>query len=469
MKAFNNLNLNLLFAVPIFAFGMISQTHAGFFKSYSGDAQSFRAVVIPPVPDSVYKTIADEEKSRDAALYLLEKARLQQSHHQYADSKKSFNDAFAILDAQNQQATVSLSGLGSKALSLISNDSVIPYSIPGYEQVLAHVYQALNYIALNDSEGAGVEMRIAQRIQREIELAHSKETEKGVANAKKDDANAKTEDAPAPTAQESPAYENALAGLDPIAGKIKNSYQNAYSFYMAATLWEAIGERNDALVDFKKAYELQPDDHIKEDVKRLDADVKSSVTAQTYPVVIFFEQGLVPQKIAASFAVPTLNGLVNVSYASYDPATYQNPSNLSIHVDGVLLTTTAPLTDIGVLAVKTLKEKVVSTMATQVTRTTLKYAAQKAVGQKFGVFGQVAANLYNTASEKPDLRTWTTLPSNTQVARFTLPVGAHTLELSNGAIRNTVNIDVKPDQTIFIHNIEVDQQMSADSFVVLKK
>lgn len=43
--------------------------------------------------------------------------------------------------------------------------------------------------------------------------------------------------------------DEAFSGLDPIAGKIKNTYQNAYAFYMAANLWEAVGEYNDALVD----------------------------------------------------------------------------------------------------------------------------------------------------------------------------------------------------------------------------
>lgn len=63
---------------------------------------------------------------------------------------------------------------------------------------------------------------------------------------------------------------------------------------MAATLWEALGEKNDALVDYKKAYELQPNDFIKNDVKRLDNAAKKA--NGQYPVVIFLEQGLVPQK-----------------------------------------------------------------------------------------------------------------------------------------------------------------------------
>ncbi len=44
----------------------------------------------------------------------------------------------------------------------------------------------------------------------------------------------------------------------------------------------------------KKAYELQPNDFIKNDVKRLD--MSSGKKSQQYPVVIFLEQGLVPQK-----------------------------------------------------------------------------------------------------------------------------------------------------------------------------
>lgn len=463
MKIVNTKSAYLLLALSITTLTTLPQAHAGFFKSYSDDAQNFRSVIISPVPDSIYKSIDDQVKSKDAALYLLEKARLQQSHRQYAESKKSFDEAFVILDAKNQKAKVSLSAVGSKALSLVSNDSVVPYSIPSYEQVLAHIYQALNYIALNDTEGAAVEMRVAQRIQREIELAHSKETEKGVA------AVAKKEDSAASSEKESAAVDSAFAGLDPIAGKIKNSYQNAYAFYMAATLWEAMGEHNDALVDFKKAYELQPDANIKLDVKRLDADSKPSAKAQKHPVVIFFEQGLIPQKIPATLAIPTLSGLVNISYASYDPATYAIPSSLSIAVNGVQTSTTTPLSDIGVLAVKTLKEKTVSNMATQVARSTAKYVAQQQIGNHFGVFGQLATNLYNTASEKPDLRAWTTLPSNTQVARLMLPAGSHKIELSNGSARNTVNIEVKADQTIFIHNIEANQQMSADTFTVPKK
>ena len=296
-------------------------------------------------------------------------------------------------------------------------------------------------------------MRVAQRIQREIETAHSKEAEKAAAKAQDSSA------APAD-------YDEALAGLNTIAGKVKNTYQNAYAFYMAATLWEALGEKNDALVDYKKAYELQPNDFIKNDVKRMDA-ASAKANAQ-YPVVIFLEQGLVPQKISSTLAVPTTNGLVNVSFASYDPATYVAPSQVDVAVNGKTVANTAVLSDIGALAVKTLKENIAANLTTQIARSTAKYAVQKELGNRLGVFGQLAGNVYNTATEKADVRAWNTLPSNAQVTRLSLPAGSHTIELKNGYVTQSINIEVKPNQTTFIRGIETNQQIIADSFSIAK-
>lgn len=425
--------------------------HAGLFGNSEQESDDFRAAVISTVPDAMYKTLEKKEKSKDAALYLLEKARLLQTHQQYEASKQAYQAAFALIDAKNNKAVVSASGIGYKALSLVSNDSVVPYSIPPYEQVLAHVYQSLNYMALNDGEAAGVEMRVAQRIQREIEIAHEKEAQKARDKAAKNQQPSEEQNVDA-----------ALAGLDTIAGKVKNTYQNAYAFYMAATLWEALGEQNDALVDFKKAYELQPDNQIGADVKRLDAPAAS--TADTFPVVVFIEQGLVPQKQEASMAIPTPGGLVNIAYATYNTATYQQPVMTTVYMDGARIGSTYQLTDIGALAIKTHKENIAEDLTTQIARSTAKYAAQREIGNRLGVFGQLAANVYNTATERADLRAWTTLPGNAQVLRLQLPAGTHDLELVTGYARQKVTVTVKPGNTTFVHGVEANNSMVASSF-----
>ena len=83
------------------------------------------------------------------------------------------------------------------------------------------------------------------------------------------------------------------------------------------------------------------------------------------------------------------------------------------------------------MAVKTLKEKIAANLTTQIARSTAKYAVQKELGNRLGVFGQLAGNIYNTATEKADVRAWNTLPSNAQVTRLLLPVGSHTIQLKN--------------------------------------
>lgn len=444
----------LISSLSLASLTISTQIQAGLFDNYSDTAQNFRASLTQPISPITEEFFQKKIKSNDAALYLLEKARLEQANKQYEASKQTFEKAFELLDAQNNKATISASKLGFKALSLVSNDSVAPYKIPEYEQVLAHVYQAINFLALNNTEGAAVEMRVAQRIQREIELSHSKEAEKAAANAQNN--------------MTTPIeYDDALAGINTIAGKVKNTYQNAYAFYMAATLWEALGEKNDALVDYKKAYELQPNDFIKNDVKRIDTVTTIKSNTQ-YPVVIFLEQGLVPQKISSSLAIPTTNGLVNVSFASYDPTTYTTPSQIDIAVNGKIVANTALLSDIGALAVKTLKENITANLATQIARSTAKYAMQKELGNRLGVLGQLAGNVYNAATERADLRAWNTLPSNAQVTRLALPAGKHNIEFKNGYVKQSINIEVKPNQTTFIRGIETNQQITADSFSINK-
>lgn len=421
------------------------QSYAGVFGTYDDEGTLFRNSLNSEIPAPVLAKIEDKKKSKDAVLYLLENARLLQVNQQYQESTEIYKSAFELLDKQNNRAKVSVSRVGFKALSMLSNESVVPYDVPAYEQVLAHVSQAKNYIFLKNAEAAGVEMRIAQRIQREIEIDHEKELARK--KSKKENASA------------SHTLDEAFSGLDPIAGKIKNTYQNAYAFYMAANLWEALGEYNDALVDYKKSYELQSDSNIAQDVQRLD-----KITARNknmIPVVVFIEQGIIPKKIENKLAIPVPNGIINIAFASYEPRTYISPKSLKIKINQNYEQSYV-LSDIGALAVKDLKEKVIGTMSSQIARATTKFVAQQQLGQQLGALGQLAGNLMNVATERADLRAWTTLPSNTQIARFYLKPGSHKLQiLGNRTTSPTIDLNVSPDQTVFVYVNDVNDKITA--------
>jgi len=431
-----------------FALSLSMGVQAGVFSTYEEDGSLFRSNLNSQISAPALEKLDKKSSSKDAVLYSLEKARLLQVNHQYEESAEVYKKAFELLEAQNNRATVSVSRVGFKALSMLSNDSIVPYDVPRYEQVLAHISQAKNYIFLKDQEAAGVEMRIAQRIQREIEVDHERELEKKTAKAnKKENIN--------------PAQNNideAFSGLDPIAGRIKNTYQNAYAFYMAANLWEAVGESNDALVDYKKAYELQPDINLAKDVQRLDRSSARGKSA--VPVIVFIEQGIVPKKVENKLALPMPNGIMNIAFATYEPSTYTTPESLNIKLDNKAQRSFV-LNDIGALAVKDLKEKTVGAVTSQVVRATAKYVAQQQLGQQLGSLGQLAGNLMNIASERADLRAWSTLPSNTQIARFDVAPGKHKLQIfKNSAGSEPVSLDIAANQTVFIYVNDVNERIT---------
>lgn len=452
-------------------FALASQSNASSFKTYTEESDQFRGVMNQNSASALPTKLKDKETGKDAVLYTLEKARIYQVDQNYQESIEAYKKAFELLDKQNNRARVSVSRVGFKALSMLSNDSVVPYLVPPYEQVLAHISQAKNYIFIQDLQSAGVEMRVAQQLQRDIELNHEKELAKKVekANAKntsKNDSNAEEEDF---DNAETPAELNeALSGLDKIAGKIKNTYQNSYAFYMAANVWEAMGEYNDALVDYKKAYELQPDQRISQDIKRVDqiATQKNG----TVPVIIFIEQGLVPQKVEQKITLPVPSGLTSIAFAMYDPKTYESPQSLQIILDGRNVQQSYVMSDIGALAVKQLKEHTVSAVSSQVARVVTKYVAQQQLGQHLGALGQIAGTLLNTSTEHADLRSWSTLPGNTQIARLTLKPGKYQLKIAKptGFSSDTVEMTIPESigQPVFVYAYDINNKISLTSNII---
>ncbi|MDN5512215.1 MULTISPECIES: COG3014 family protein [unclassified Acinetobacter] len=432
------------------------QTHAAVFGTYEEEGSLFRSSLNAELSSSVAAKFDSKKNSKDAVLYYLEQARVLQVNQQYQESLDIYKKAFELIDQQNNRSKVSVTRMGFKALSMVSNESVVPYLVPPYEQVLAHISQAKNYILLNNAEAAGVEMRVAQQIQREIELAHEKE----FAQKKDKQKNADKQ-------IDYSTLDEAFAGLDPIAGRIKNTYQNGYAFYMAANLWEATGDYNNALVDFKKAYELQGDSNVAQDVTRVDK--VSSNNAKTVPVIVFIEQGTVPKKIENKLAFPMPNGLINIAFATYEPSTYVPPKSLKIKLGDRQVQQSTLVSDIGALAVKNLKEQTISTVTSQIVRATTKYVVQQQLGQQLGSLGQLAGNLMNVATERADLRAWSTLPSNTQVARFEVSPGKHNLQIMGSQSSSpTLNVEANPNQTVFVYVSDINNKISASVSAVTR-
>src|SRR5690606_38317425 len=110
------------------------------------------------------------------------------------------------------------------------------------------------------------------------------------------------------------------------AGRVKSSFQNAYTFYLSALFWEVVRDYNAALVDLKRAYEINPDAmFIEEDIRRVRRRMGDRVQARLPgkdegSLVMLFEQGRVPPKRELSLPITTIHGYFAVAFPTYDPA-----------------------------------------------------------------------------------------------------------------------------------------------------
>lgn len=270
--------------------------------------------------DSIYKGEI-EDKGLNLELYLLEKGRISQLKGEFEISRASFNKEVAILKTRELDDNT-LPGADINVGSVLVNDNMLAYKARLFELEMVYLYQAYNYLALNDLEGALVEIRLAEFLLNEAEQAREREkfkeeyyrnTEAGVQKkifdnetaiqkgtiksqqasnqastsaSAADESNmlksmttppaletqtsAKTLDNSQSTdtkvVSQEEAYRNKLqkisdksfAQMAEVLAKTKSSVLNPYVVYVGGVIHEINGEFDDAYISYKKSLELMP-------------------------------------------------------------------------------------------------------------------------------------------------------------------------------------------------------------------
>lgn len=401
------------------------------FSPYPGQAAQYRAALDTGTPEAALTRIGAKTGSADATLYLMEKARIEQLAQQPDASRQSFDAVIGRFREQDERALISASSYAASGASLLTNDNARPYQGNTYERVFVHQYQALNYLAAGDLPGALVEVRRANQVQ--VDALRDKE-------GKVDKARARAEG----QGFDAGRYDGYFSAMDLAAGRVKNGFQNAATFYLSALIYEASGNSNDAYIDYRKALELVPDNaYLQRDVVRtglrtgLD-DVKALARtlggAQVAPkkgegeLVVYLEEGYVPQKVPVSIPIWTTRTLNNVSFPLYQDA--GPPLPLTVQVDGQMLTA-GMLVDTRALAVRALKDEVPAMLARTFLRLVTRQEMQRQVQKNDATGGllSLATTMYSLVAEQPDLRSWLTLPGSGQVLRLPLAAGEHQVSL----------------------------------------
>lgn len=367
---------------------------------------------------------------RDEVLYLLNQGMLRRMNGDYAGSNVSLETAKGRMDA------LAATSVSETTLTFVINDATESYVGEEHEQVLLHLYKALNYLQLRQLSEARVEA-----LQVDIRLRE-------------------------------------------ISGRFSGAQytEDAFARYLTGMIYEELEEWSDALIAYRKAYEAYQRSAaitavpvprvLQYDLLRLTQrqglvaelnKYRKEFGITSWPsvaelreqgeFVFILHNGLAPIKRERSMAVPDpgFSHIIRVSLPYYQsrPVTTTGarvsawaPADPGQRKNGFTTSSasTELMENIDAIARKSLDAKMPGITTRAVARAAAKRAisraAQRAAQNSNNRNDAMAALILSLGveattilTERADTRSWLTLPHDIQLARLPLPPGAYVVRV----------------------------------------
>ncbi|MDR2877549.1 MAG: hypothetical protein LBV36_05870 [Chromatiales bacterium] len=340
-------------------------------------------------------------RERDAVLFQLNRGMLLRLKEDLPASEEAFEQAKAQIEA------VLAVSVSEQAGALAINDAQRSYTGEPYERAFLHFYAALNYLEQRRRDDARVEM-----LQLDVLLG-------------------------------------SLNGGKPFAGA-------ALPRYLSGMVFEAGGEWSDAMIAYRKAYEIYhsyPAGAVTVpralglDLVRLATRLALNDEAARYrkefglgevqlrprvpgeaELIVLLHSGLAPVMRESSVTVPTSAGrLVSISMPFYDQKRRPQIAAAAVTVDGAAARTELA-EDIDAAARAALEARRGAIIARTAGRAVVKHEASRQVARENELVG-LAVNIAGLITERADTRSWSTLPGNIDMLRLPIPAGEHTARI----------------------------------------
>jgi len=368
--------------------------------------------------DKIIEAEKEKYKGEHELLYYFDKGAILQMLGDYAGSTQYLNNAeLKIESLYTKSVTKELS-------SYFTNDMSLPYEGEDFEQVMVHIMKALNFMYKGDFDGALVE---ARKVNHRLNLLSDR-------------------------------YEG------------KNIYkEDAFARYLSAIAYEAKGEMNDAFIDYKKSLNAYKDyqslygtiipqnlksellraaDAIKfyDEIEEFQKEWGEKIYFERYKdfkqkgeVIFIIYDGLAPYKISKHIDFPVKEKDKIAYYVKVAFPQFVARENVISGAEVQVRDTTVSsfiAEDLTPIAIKTLENKNFLIEAKAVARAITKYQVARAVSDDGkNKWAQLAANIFNTATEQADTRSWRTLPARFHILRVTLTPGKYQLKLKLNLIK----------------------------------
>lgn len=348
--------------------------------TYQHKTADFRNTLKSGDPGAAAEKLKEKayKEGDDQVVFLLEYATAQQLAGNYEESTKAFLKAEELTDLKDYHSVSRLTG------SLLFNEGMVQYKGDDFEKVLINAMLAINFVSEKKFDSALVETR---KLNDKL-------------------------------------YKFRFEGK-------KNYEQNPFAFYLSALIWENDRNWDSAYIDFKKAYDLNPQiPYLKEDLIRAAQNARRTEDLQKWKkefggvkpadlrelgeVVLIYQQGWGPVKRPNPqfVRVPRL-------YPTFNETAY---ARLELESGGS--EPTQLISDITDVAIKNLDSQYASLIASRAAGIVAKEIVADQIRQKNELLGAVAW-IGMHVSDQADLRQWISVPSSFQVAKLRLKPGQY--------------------------------------------
>ena len=187
---------------------------------------------------------------------------------------------------------------------------------------------------------------------------------------------------------------------NPAVNALRNSYQSAFSHYLAGFVYEALGEPSLAAAGYRQAIELHPNvPALEEALAGLDQRVAAPDDGKT-DVLFEIETGLVPARVSRQFNLPIpINGRWVLVSASFPVLRSQDPGVVpsELRIEGSAPLVPVPVTSVDAMARKALQDEMpgimLRTFIRSLVKATAQYQAQRAASKRRNKGDDVAGRL----------------------------------------------------------------------------
>jgi hypothetical protein len=351
---------------------------------------------------------------------------------QWEAARGHFERAALVVREIEDQALISATDAAEKLASLAINEGVKAYQGEGYERVLIHVGLALTYFAEGKLEDVWVEAR------RSNQLLESEET----------------------------LYE-------------KQYQAGGMGHFLSAVAYELVGEPADAYIDYKRMHEkgvgtelagralvrlarrLGRDDELPGWIEQYGPDIERPEDAAS--VILLAGVGVGPFKEETRISLPLPGGVVQWAV----PTLIRRPQVVRglalVHDASGTRVESSLLEDVAHVAQQNLDDRIGWLATKSAVRAGLKYAASDYLTDEHGAAGWIVGSLFTVATERADLRSWTTLPDSWHGARMFVAPGVHefSLEAVGGETARLGQIELEPGETLVVIARTVETRLYA--------